>query len=159
MFYCFITILSTIFCNSLICKSFVIEIFYFYTVPGTKHHRFMFDLTFSAMLSFFRHQKDSGRQSIYKGENLYSVSCFLVVLIGRPKKFDIYRLFFFYILSKSCKTRHIYVYCQIHISKEVGGYFFYVHVDKGQVVHQMSTKDHDRQVGGQNRAKIGPRSF
>ena len=65
MFYCFITILSTIFCNSLICKSFVIEIFYFQTVPGTKHHRFIFILTFYAMPSFFRHQKDSGRQSIY----------------------------------------------------------------------------------------------
>ena len=77
MFYCLTTILSMIFYNSLICLSFVIEIFYFQTVPGTKHHRFIFILTFYAMPSFFRHQKDSGRQSIYKGENLYNVSCIL----------------------------------------------------------------------------------
>ena len=77
MFYCLTTILSIIFHNSLICLSFVIEIFYFQTVPGTKHHRLMYNLTFSAMASVIRHQKDSGRQSIYKGENLYDVSCIL----------------------------------------------------------------------------------
>ena len=77
MFYCLTTILSIIFYNSLICLSFEIEIFYFQTVPGTKHHRFIFTLTFSAIPSFFRHQKDSGRQSSYKGENLYNVSCIL----------------------------------------------------------------------------------
>ena len=30
------------------------------------------------MLSFFRHQKDSGSWSIYKGENFFNVSCILV---------------------------------------------------------------------------------
>ena len=83
MFYCFITIFSIIFYDSLICLSFVIEIFYFQTVPGTKHHRLMFSLTFFAMLLFFRHQKDSGRQSIYKGENLYAVSCILIPNLKR----------------------------------------------------------------------------
>ena len=78
MFNCFITVLSTIFYNSLICLSFVIEIFYFQTVPGTKHHRFILYLTFYNMPSFFRHQKDSGSWSIYKGENLFNVSCILV---------------------------------------------------------------------------------
>ena len=37
--------------------------------------------------------------------------------------------------------------------------FLYVHVDKGKVVDQMSTKVHDRWVGGQNRSKIGPLSL
>ena len=82
MFYCLTTIFSIVFYNSLICLSFVIKIFYLYTVPGTKHHRFMFSLTFSAMPSFFRHQKNSGRQSIYKGENLYCVSCILGFIHG-----------------------------------------------------------------------------
>ena len=50
----------------------VIEIFYKQTVPGTKYHSFMFALT-----SFFRHQKDSGRQSIYKSENLFGLNCIL----------------------------------------------------------------------------------
>ena len=78
MFYYFITFFSIIFYNSLICLSFVIEILYFQTVPGTKHHIFMLTLTFFTMLLFFRHQKDSGRQSIYKGQNLYAVSCIIV---------------------------------------------------------------------------------
>ena len=53
----------------------------FQTVPGTKHHRFIFSLTFSAMPSFVIHKKDSGMQSIYKGENLYDVSCILGTLL------------------------------------------------------------------------------
>ena len=43
------------FCN--INDSFVIEIFYIQTVPGTKHHRFILGLTFFAKSSFFRHKK------------------------------------------------------------------------------------------------------
>ena len=86
MFYCFITILSTIFYDRLICLSFVIEIFNFQTVPGTKQHRFMFNLTFYAMPSFFRHQKDSGSWSIYKGENFFNENCILrsTVVNGNP---------------------------------------------------------------------------
>ena len=63
--------------------SFVIDIFYFQTVPGTKHHRVMLTLTFSAMPLFFRHQKDSEGKSISKGENLYSVSCILAASLPR----------------------------------------------------------------------------
>ena len=37
----------------------------------------MFNLTFYAMPLFFRHQKDSGSWSIYKGENFFNENCIL----------------------------------------------------------------------------------
>ena len=121
MFYCFITILSTIFCNSLICKSFVIEIFYFQTVPGTKHHRFMINLTFYAVPSLFRHQKDSGSWSIHKGENFFNESCILVRIciidqatISSLVVTSFFQLHFFITFSLHCsrKLNHYLKICQ-----------------------------------------------
>ena len=40
----------------------------------------MFNLTFYAMPLFFRHQKDSGSWSIYKGENFFNENCILISL-------------------------------------------------------------------------------
>ena len=42
----------------------------------------MINLTFYAVPSFFRHQKDSGSWSIHKGENFSNESCILAVLLG-----------------------------------------------------------------------------
>ena len=41
----------------------------------------MFNFTFSAMPLFFRHQKDSGSWSIYKGENFFNENCILEVIV------------------------------------------------------------------------------
>ena len=48
---------SSQFYNSLICLGFEITIFYIQTVPGTKHHRFILELTFFATPLFFQTQK------------------------------------------------------------------------------------------------------
>ena len=56
-------------------------------------------------------------------------------------KLENYSLSFFY--SVKAVKLVTYIFCQIHINKGVGG-IFYVHVDKGYVVHQMSTKVYDR---------------
>ena len=138
MFYCFITILSTIFYNRLICLSFVIEIFNFQTVPGTKQHRFMFNLTFYAMPIFIRHQKDSGSWSIHKGENFFNENCILgrhgqssvrkaVLHVDAPSslllalqctevRFARFQWIYYYGNNKStgketCKTHYCALYC------------------------------------------------
>ena len=119
MFYCLTTILSIIFYNSLICLSFVIEIFYFQTVPGTKHHRFILGLTFFSLPSFFRHQKDSGRQSIYKGENLYDVSCILGFFIQSSTNFVLLGMGAVDSSQQHTKVtiRYWVTYCDFDISK------------------------------------------
>ena len=43
----------------------------------------MFNLTFYAMRLFFRHQKDSGSWSIYKGENFFNENCILALSAAR----------------------------------------------------------------------------
>ena len=40
----------------------------------------MFNLTFYTVPLFFRHQKDSGSWSIYKGENFFNENCILEFL-------------------------------------------------------------------------------
>ena len=95
MFYYFITILSKMFYNRLICLSFVIEIFNFQTVPGTKQHRFIFYLSFYAMPLFFRHQKDSGSWSIYKVKNFFNENCILVFCCKMPKNMPCFFVFWY----------------------------------------------------------------
>ena len=43
----------------------------------------MLNLTFYAMPLFFRHQKDSGSWSIYKGENFFNENCILALSAAR----------------------------------------------------------------------------
>ena len=69
------------FYNSLKRVGFLIEKFYFQTVPGTKQYRFIVRLTILLHLLFFRHKKDSGRWSTYKVEEVSALSCILVVCI------------------------------------------------------------------------------
>ena len=52
----------------------------------------MFNLTFYAMPLFFRHQKDSGSWSIYKGENFFNEICILVNILWIKNMFLEYGL-------------------------------------------------------------------
>ena len=82
MFQCLRIIFSILFYHTLVCLSFVIEILYKQTVPGTKHHSFIIVFTFFSTPSFFRHQKDSGSWSIYNIEDLFNENCILILQVS-----------------------------------------------------------------------------